>query len=560
VSGAFGVSGQNAGTIATEVFEELYGTRERTRQMGGISAGMAGQMYEELQARGLMASPSAYEPMEQRLDKVARKTYDDSQERRMAESMLQSRGTPINEDTITAARQEMDQTRQAIRDALGGTGGPGGTGGAGGPGGPGGAGAAGAPGRAGRDATVDIAALADMPGVEQMLSTADAGRISGRLKNLAGAVNAMRDIFGDQGRPNAPMQEIINGLDALTQGGMSTMAPGRIEQMVRTTKNLAEQSGLGVQGMAALTGQAANMADQLGLDRSLAVTATQGTAAFSGAFRDTTRGDIPAFGALDAEQATLLDQQLRVQAQASFQGNAMGALVRMEREGLVGADTEAAAAAAALRAGSRQYEWGGQQKTVPTTRGEFRELMQRSNVDTNFSRAILEDRFQNQEYIRDFQLGNLAREAQAETDLMPRIGNTFSGAIGAQAGTKTMEALQARGLTRGGVDGMGDYSRMMRDVSRDVAQGFLKLNPEVYKDPEKRNAAMTNLVRSAIEGRVRSMGGDDADVAAIVTSMGGEEGLRTAPRLQVRRRDTPAPRQRNNAGAASQDGRSRNDR
>lgn len=507
VTGAFGVGGKNAGLIAGEIFEDLYGTREKTRSMGGITAGMAGRMYEELQVRGLTPAPSAYDPLETRLGAISQRTYDEEQERRMAESMLQSRGTTVNEENITGARQELVATQRAIRDAVGGVKGAG---------------------PKGADGNLDVAALADMPGVDEMLSSADAGRITSRLKNLAGAVNAMRDIFGDQGRPNAPMQEIINGLDALTQGGLATMSPGRIEQMVRTTKNLAKQSGIGVQGMAALTGQAATLADALGLDRSLAVTATQGSAAFSGAFRDTTRGDIPAFGALDAEQATLLDQKLRMHAAASFQGNAMGALVRMEREGFVGADTEAAAAALALRAGSREYEWNGQMKTVPASKDAFRALMKRSDVDQNFAGAILNDRFQNQEYIRDYKLGALARESQAEVDLMPRIGNTFSGAIGTQAGTQTLDTLRERGLADAGVEGMSTYSDMVSNVGVDVAKGFLKLNPEVYKDTDKRNLAMTNMVRQSIDSRVRAMGGDDADVAAVISSMGGEEGLKRA--------------------------------
>lgn len=494
ITGRVGVGGRSAGNISREVYETLYGPGANLRQMAGISAGQAGTLFEELSMRGYVAPPSAYTPLEDRLGRMSRATFNDDQQRRFAESMLQARGQAVTPENMKAAREELVSSQKEVRRRI----------------------AAG---------DTDLAGMTELGGVNEMLSAGDAQRIAGRLKNMAGAVNAMRDIFGDMGRPNAPMREIINGLEALTQGGLATMSPGQVERMVRMTKNLASQSGLGVQGMMGLTAQGANMADRLGLDRSLAVNATQGTAAFSGAFRDTTRGDIPAFGALNVEEAALLDQQLRMQAQASFSGNAMGTLVRLEQEGFLDSGSEAAAAAAALRAGSRQYTWEGKTKAVPSSRRDFQMLMQRSGVDTNFSRSMLEDRYQNQQYIRDYGLGNLAREAQVEVDLRPRIGASFSPAIRSQMGEESRAALEAAGVIRGGVEGQGDFRRMTDSISQDVAKRFLELNPEVYKDVDKRNAAMRGAVRQSIINQVKAQGGTDADAAAFIEAMGGDEAL-----------------------------------
>src|SRR5690606_42097501 len=49
--------------------------------------------------------------------------------------------------------------------------------------------------------------LRQLEGADQLISAADADRIQRRLENMAGAVKAMRDIFGDMGNPNAPMRE-----------------------------------------------------------------------------------------------------------------------------------------------------------------------------------------------------------------------------------------------------------------------------------------------------------------------------------------------------------------
>ena len=49
------------------------------------------------------------------------------------------------------------------------------------------------------------------------------------------AMTGLGFAFGDIGKPNAPMVEIINGLQALTQGGLATMDPTRLEMTVRFT-------------------------------------------------------------------------------------------------------------------------------------------------------------------------------------------------------------------------------------------------------------------------------------------------------------------------------------
>ena len=495
-TGAFGVSGRSAGLMADEIFSQLYGTEQRALEMQGISAGAAGRMFEELSTRGLLPTSTAYMTPEQRLEEIGRATFDETQQRRMAEAMLTSRGQPINEDNIAFARSEISQTQKKLKKAFE------------------------------SDGTLDLAGLTDMAGAEEMLSTADAGRLAQKLKNMVGAVNAMRDIFGDAGRPNAPMRELINGLDALTQGGLASMAPGRVEQMVRMTRNLAEQSGLGMQGIVGLTAQGANLSDKLNLDRSLAVTATQSTAAFSSAFRDTTRGDLSAFGALDAEKAMLLDQQLRVQAQASTAGSVMGTMVRLEQEGFLQRDSEAATAARALRAGSTTYEFDGKQQRVPVSEPQFRALMERSGVDAQFAQTMLEDRFGSQEYIRDFGLGDLAREMQVDVDLVPRIGNMFAAGIGRQATQgKAMEFLQERGLIRPGQEGASDYTAFIRGASRSAAAKYMQLDPEIYKDKQLFKDAMGFIVQESLRQQVKAAGGTDADVEALIDSMGGAAGM-----------------------------------
>jgi hypothetical protein len=55
----------------------------------------------------------------------------------------------------------------------------------------------------------------------------DASRITDSLKRYSKAVAAIRDVFGDNGRPDAPMNELLSALDGLTANTSSMLAPER---------------------------------------------------------------------------------------------------------------------------------------------------------------------------------------------------------------------------------------------------------------------------------------------------------------------------------------------
>lgn len=62
-------------------------------------------------------------------------------------------------------------------------------------------------------------------------SSASGQRAADQLKQYAGALAVVRDIFGDMGQPNAPMQQIVQALDAITRGGVGNMDPARLTQL-----------------------------------------------------------------------------------------------------------------------------------------------------------------------------------------------------------------------------------------------------------------------------------------------------------------------------------------
>jgi hypothetical protein len=120
--------------------------------------------------------------------------------------------------------------------------------------------------------------------IDAALRSFNAQKVSQTIERMAGAVAAMKDIFGDMGRPNAPMVELLNGLQALTQGGLSHMTPHQIENSVRQTYAIAKYTGLGLEGILGFAGSAGQTLDAIGYNRAFAPSLAQGSAAYGFAF------------------------------------------------------------------------------------------------------------------------------------------------------------------------------------------------------------------------------------------------------------------------------------
>jgi hypothetical protein len=511
-TGAAGVSGRAAGMIAAESFEQLYGAGVPIGEMRGIGAGQAGAMYHELAVRGL-AGPVLGTTPEARMRAVAATQFGEGTMRRVAENRLRSMGRDVTVENIEAVTQEIFGGRDAatgqrltapettlgrIRGAV-------------------------------NADQIDVRALEQLGGSQELMTAGAAQRIGSRLKNLSGAVAAMRDIFGDMGRTGT-MREIINGLDALTQGGLATMAPGQVQRHVRLIRNLGQRSGLGVQGILGMQAQAANLADQLGLDRSLAVQASESAAAFAIAAQQTQRFDIPGFGRRTPEQLALMANQLNTQAAGAQITNMLGATVRMAAEGLVGGDTDAARLARAVREGERT-SWtdkAGRVRSMQMTNAQWIQMMQASNADTVAAQAILEDQFTTQQYVRDYDIANrITRNMQAEVDIAPKLRGPVANVIRSQMTRRGItDILRQQGIV---TDDRG-LRRIQDRMGQQLAEAALRAPADVInaQDPQRMNQYLAKQVEDRLAQEVRAAGGNEAAVQAVLESLGprNEQGVR----------------------------------
>lgn len=166
-------------------------------------------------------------------------------------------------------------------------------------------------------------------------------RTAETVRQWAGAVEAVREIFGDQGNPNAPMPQLINMLNQLTGGAMTQLNPGRLEEMVRTTRNLAKNSGLGMGTALAMSQQGMIQAQQIGLDPVFGPIAAQFGMSAAAAYQGSQAGQFPSWQLGDIDQLTQAAQRRALGFFRSPLGNRVGLTGRLEnmlRPGSMGRD------------------------------------------------------------------------------------------------------------------------------------------------------------------------------------------------------------------------------
>lgn len=435
VTGRMGTSQETMGTLVNQVYGDLFERGDR-REMGNLTAGQAGALFHELTNRGMVLGDSR---------QPYRRAYDAVQE--------MSRSNP-------------DALARAARTA-----------------------GVNVPGDLGRVSAADLDKLANTDEVGGRLRAFDATKISRTLKNYAGAVSAMRDIFGDMGRPNAPMQELIGGLEALTMGSMAQIDPARAGTIARQTYNLAKQTGVTLDSAMVLQQHAGARAQQLGLDPIFAVQATQGALAFGGAYRGQGHAAHTAFGAFNADQMVQLDANLRLQAAGSNMANQLGAAMRLrEASGGFRAGSDAARFAAAVSAGTGEFvDSRNRTRSLNMNQGEFLAMMREAGVEEGTVRDVLDQRDANREQIDRYGIAGIVRREQATGEMQPQVALRLG------------ETLAAR---LRGVGGLTDeqISRAIDRAAPAAARRVMGMSTETFARTGAREAEIGRILETELAG------------------------------------------------------------
>lgn len=362
----------------------------------------------------------------------------------------------------------------------------------------------------------DIDKLALDPGVADKLRSFDTDRVKRSLRSYAGAVAAMRDIFGDMGRPNAPMSELVQGLEALTNGSLAQLDPTRVAGIARQTYNLAKQTGVTVDNALIIQQHASAKAQQMGVEPIFGVQAAQGGLGFGGAYRAQGHAAHTAWGAMTADQLQQLDVNLRVQASSSNMANRMAVATRLsERLGGFQDDSDAARFVQASRAGVNEWQdTKGNRRSMMVTDGDFVRMLttaknregRSANISENDLRSMLDQRDTNREYVERYNMTSVVRRGQREE---------MEGFVG----HRMQEVLTSRlsdDLVRQGVDRGEAFSRARTAsaaVARRVTRRMFDMSTEQFADNDSRSRGVGEALEEelGVAGHGNILAGMDPD-------------------------------------------------
>jgi hypothetical protein len=308
VTGQMGYTPDSNIEMAENVFQEMFKPGNMAN-MRGLRAGQMGDLYGELGRRGMLRGTDRRDALNQSIADVLRDP------------------TSPDFDAVNAVTGDVGVTDTDIG------------------------------GVASLD-TDQLDKLRNLGGVQAGVRDFDASNVRQSLEGYVDVISSMREIFGDAGVTNAPIQELIAGLEALSQGTVTQVDPGSLNMMVRTTQQLARQSGMSIDAMAMMQQQGATTLEGMGVNRAFAPSITQGAVAFGMAAGDAGVFANPVWGLENADWHRQMDQNLRASATASPVNKAFGALLNAsEAEGGFGADVQAAALADAIRNGQTTYSY-----------------------------------------------------------------------------------------------------------------------------------------------------------------------------------------------------------
>jgi len=259
VTGKDNMSAKSLEQFSQDVYSNLYGPGKDLNDVSGFSAGRVGNIMTDLAERGLLPASMSKLNANQR-----KKAFDD----------VGGRSMTFSEDATEDA---------AIKNAMG--------------------------------SGADIDEVAKLSGGADAVRKVDATRVSNSIKGYTEALSSVRQIFGDSGMSNAPMQQLLAAMEALTQNSMSAMSPGKIENLMRRTQMASRDSGVSLEVLMGLSARSGAIADHYGLSREIAANSVVTSMEAGRAMQDT-GSFLPGFDRLDKNAATLavLDETQRADA------------------------------------------------------------------------------------------------------------------------------------------------------------------------------------------------------------------------------------------------------
>jgi hypothetical protein len=467
ITGKMGYSTDSNKNLVNNVFENMF-SKDNMAQMNGMRAGDMGQAYRQLSAEGLVGPTGSLR------DRTLQSLQEGREQGMDLKAIGKKAGVEIGDDTNLASLSN-EQLSKLRKDA----------------------------------------------GVSAKMGKDDARQISDQLQGYVGSLSAIREVFGENGDPNAPVPKLINALKAMTSGQMQKFTPGQLTSMVRDMQAMSQLSGKSIDQLTAMNQYANSQNTQMmgghGVHfnpTSLKVGTTTGMA-----FAE--HGGATGFGALNREQAEQASMGLFSRGMGSEMANSLGALTRIEEAGGFSenqAGREMKAALAAADSGATNYTFvddagKSHTKNTPTKEGEFRSMVGRGAVNgmnTSDFNMMLGDRTSNLRALSTNEDRQQAAMRQQPAEIAKQIARTTGNRLSSSKGLQEQVADPKQ---------RAEIAMALGKAATDATD---ELTMEQLQDPKQRNRAIADAIQAEAANRGVSLSEAEAQNMA-ATSFGQRE-------------------------------------
>jgi hypothetical protein len=320
----------------------------------GFLAGQVGQLTEYLQQTGQVGSSIGTKSLAERVSAVADLEVNDATYSRMGRDLAKKRFADTNNQSDEAVKyrslatqaereafirdnaspfeQEVRDTKQQAEKATkGGKGAP------------------------------KLEDVEKLGGFQNLAVDVDADKTAKSIEGYLDAVAAVRDIFGDNGDPNAPMPALISTLNSLSGTAGAQMSSQKIATQIRQMQTAAKETGVSQRELIDMSLKAQTQAQSLGLTDADAMRGVTGGLLARKVMTENGEFNTPSYGEYNAQQSMELAQSLQQRGQASSTNKSLTAMVAMYES------SPEAFKGTALEAAVKSYQNGSMEYVDPET-------------------------------------------------------------------------------------------------------------------------------------------------------------------------------------------------
>lgn len=225
ITGMYGVSPQFAADLSRQIYTHFFDVSRTS--FPALSAGQMGSLLVELQNRGLIGSTVAPD-----MPGFAGRLAGSARE------LVRVGRTAELETLISAARSvgiDLGRTPQEVDTSLK------------------------------KIQAEDLDKIFSMPEARAVVRAGDAQKYIRAINRYQEVIDVMREIFGEGGRPGAPIPNLIQALDHLTGGGMTSMDPSKLRSFASRLRAVQTSTGTDLLEFTRHAQMATAVAESMGL-------------------------------------------------------------------------------------------------------------------------------------------------------------------------------------------------------------------------------------------------------------------------------------------------------